>query len=375
MLIPSGVHVLVDKPIVCFDQVSNAFGQARRVLTVTSNSAAWRRPAVGSWWRWPSNVVTTWDFSKSSSWSLRQPRSSVSRSHAIQSSHADGQFRSPAEHEQLVYHGTSRGYGKLFHSGMHLVDVQSRLIRAAACASKTSYDAFVTFTQLLRPSGLVKQMSEDVLERIFGAEGIQHAGFVGHGELDLSAVTSFDLEREATCLVQLDLAHNSISGRAWATASRDLYKGNGRQKHERHVIRQGPFQTILVETYQTKHRHDVNTAEDFAYGGNNHFDITVFRNDGAWPHPTRPMEKITASDLAAEHGLSPNRLLNSHAKDKTLLDFVDVLTGNMPRSRHPSRLEDHWLNSAWMAALAESGATRLPVATDLSEMKGFRRCD
>jgi len=369
VLIPLGVHILLDKPIVAFEQVSNDPAQAARVLSEYERLVDLHRPS-------PSQVIAV-AVQRRHHLGFSAVRQLVDEAAAefgcpvtyMFSSHTDGQFRSPVEMEELLYHGTRQGYGKLFHSGMHLVDVQSTMIESAATVGGFSYDAFSTVAHSLRPSGFSKLVPRQTLESIFGVEASAGSDFVGHGELDLIASTSFEVSGETTTLVQLDLAHNSVSGRNWARANPDLYKGNGRQKHEHHIIRQGPFQTIYVDTCQAEHMHDLNTDDDFKYGGNNHFDVAVFRNAGTWSTPTEPLLRFGAADLAAAHGLSSGRLLNSVAKDQALVDFIDTIA--TPGRHHPSLLEDHWLTSAWMACIAESMASNRMVTMKVPSGEGW----
>lgn len=368
VLVPLKVHILLDKPIVAFEQVSNDPAQAARVLSEYERLVDLHRQS-------PSQVIAV-AVQRRHHIGFSAVRQFVDEAAAefgcpvtyMFSSHTDGQFRSPAEMEELLYHGTRQGYGKLFHSGMHLVDVQSTMIESAAETADFSYNALSTIAHSLRPSGFTKLVPRHALESIFGVEASAGGDFVGHGELDLIASTSFEASGETTTLVQLDLAHNSVSGRNWVKANPDLYKGNGRQKHEHHIIRQGPFQTIYVDTCQAKHMHDLNTDEDFEYGGNNHFDVAVFRNAGTWSTPTEALLRFGAADLAATHGLSSGRLLNSVAKDQALLDFIDTIS--TPGHRHPSLLEDHWLTSAWMACIAESMASNRVITIKIPSDEG-----
>jgi len=370
MLIPLNVHIFLDKPIVAFEQVSNDVDQAARVLIEFERLVELHRKnssqviAVAVQRRHHVGFAAVRQLVDEAATEFGCPISYMF------SSHSDGQFRSPAEIETLLYHGTRQGYGKLFHSGMHLVDVQSTMIKSAAEAGGLTYDAFTTVASAVGPGGFSKLIPNHTIEAIFGNDGLSQHGFVGHGELDLVASTSFEIFGENTTLVQLDLAHNGVSGRAWATPKSDLYKSNGRQKHEHHIIRQGPFQTIYIDSYQAKHTHEINTEADFEYGGNNHFDVAVFRNDELWPTPTQSLERFGAAEIAGAHGLSSARLLNSVAKDQALLDFINTVT--MPgKLRHPSLFEDHWLTSAWMAGIAESMASSRMITTKIPTHEGI----
>ena len=47
---------------------------------------------------------------------------------SIQTSHSDGQWRTPSEIIDLEYHGYNLGYGKCSHSGYHCMDIINWLI-------------------------------------------------------------------------------------------------------------------------------------------------------------------------------------------------------------------------------------------------------
>ena len=103
-------------------------------------------------------------------------------------------------------------------------------------------------------------------------------------------------------MVNLDLQHNGFGRRTWLQPGQDLYKGNGRVRHEMYEIKSGPFQTILVNSRQSSDRHDT-FREDYAkLGGNGHFDIEVFQNCEMLGH-RKPLQIVKLDDLISPQPL------------------------------------------------------------------------
>lgn len=377
--IRNGLHVLCDKPLLGYPDVSNDPAVAHRLLDdhLWLEHALRTRPSqlvcVAVQRRHHPGFSRCLELIEDVAERFRCPITSM------QSSHADGQFRTPAEIESIGYHGYREGDGKLMHSGSHLVDVQARFGARAAELAGLRYDHVTATAAGVRPSGFLRQVPGSTYVAKFGDEGWRASaaaitgdgvrGFDRYGELDLAATLAFETEGAITQINQITLLHNSFSRRSWPTADADLYKGNGRVKHEHHQFVQGPFQTIQIHSYQSRSKHDVNTEADLEIGGNSHFDIHVFRNEGMWDEPVPAFEIITALDLTKEAGLTSAELLTSHAKRAMVVEFVDCITGRRPLRDHPSRLDSHGLTSRLMATLAGSLASgssvrnRIPSST------------
>lgn len=369
------LHILVDKPILgCAnatispvaarglrDEFADLVDRARRSPHVLVSVAAQRR------WHLMFQIVE--DLVVEAAERFGCPVT------GIQSSHADGQLRLPHELGTIAYHGYVNGFGKLFHSGYHEIDLQARLIESAARRAGVTYDSMTTMAMTVRPRGFLRQLRRETWEGIFGREPYGELcpsddeallnAYKDFGELDVTATTGFTIEGDSALLATVDLKHNSFSRRAWAVAAQDLYKGNGRVKHEQHTIYQGPFQTVSVVSWQAKDKHDQNTARDFVPGGNSHLTITVFRNAGMWPSGTAPMQIIDAGEVASAAGLSASRLMMSHAKDAMLVNFIDNVTGARHIDDNPSSLLTHDLSMSMLCAIAESSSTQLPVTREL----------
>jgi hypothetical protein len=80
------------------------------------------------------------------------------------------------------------------------------------------------------------------------------------GELDLSSVITLKKGNVPIGNININLIHNGYAGRTWINPGIDLYKGNGRIKHESYHIQQGPFQSIQIHAYQVTDQHDLDNG-------------------------------------------------------------------------------------------------------------------
>ncbi|PTL82128.1 Gfo/Idh/MocA family oxidoreductase [Vitiosangium sp. GDMCC 1.1324] len=268
---------------------------------------------------------------------------------SMQSSHADGQWRLPSEMVHLGYHGYNEGYGKVSHSGYHFLDLAWWLYQAVARATGKRPDHAEVFSSFMSPAGYLHQLDARDHERLFGPEYPRtqpydetelRARLRDFGELDAFTTIRLLEAGERVCHLSINLLHNSFSRRDTLLPGENLYKGNGRVKHEHHSIQQGPFQNIQVHSYQSRAEHDVSSADDHAVGGNNHFDIYVFRNRGL-TGDARPLDIIRMGDLEARSGFGSERLATEQAKEAVVVEFLQFIRGELPRERVRSSLEEH----------------------------------
>jgi hypothetical protein len=295
----------------------------------------------------------------------------------IHSYHCDGQWRLPLEMVTQSHHSYFDGHGKVSHSGYHFLDGVARFWRAGEASGKAA-DAMEVISSFVRPRGLLRQMGRGDYMRIFGKEYAEvcgeddswlHHAFESHGEIDAEIGATFLSEGEPVALATVSLLHNGFSRRSWLRPGRDLYKGNGRVKHEQHRIHVGPFLCIQIHSYQAKDRHDACSAADSELGGNNHCEIYIFRNKeivgGA------AMEKLTATDLERGHGLSPDRLHIDQIKEGALVEFLQCLRKPFDRKHLRSDLADHALSARFMSAAYQSHARRIAGRNPLVLVKGL----
>ena len=141
-------------------------------------------------------------------------------------------------------------------------------------------------------------------------------------------------------LSSINLAHNGCSQRNWVTAEgRDLYKGNGRVRHESHYLEQGPFQSISFTSYQSKEIDLTDKKEDmYNTGGEYHLDIHVFRNNKLFPD-WKAYEKITIKDLDVRILEGKSRGHQEDARRESVLEFISLIKGK--KMQRTSDFFDH----------------------------------
>jgi len=283
----------------------------------------------------------------------------------IHSYHCDGQWRLPAEMATQAHHSYYDGHGKVSHSGYHFLDSVARFWKAGLNSGKRA-DAVEVVSSFVRPAGLLRQFAREDYMRLFGEE---YAGtcpendaelgnrFSSYGEIDAEICATFLSGGEPMALATLSLLHNGCSRRSWMCPGTDLYKGNGRVKHEQHRIHVGPFLGLQIHSYQAKDRHDACQAGDEAPGGNNHYEIFVFRNTGIIGG--KPFERLGAEDFERQGVLAPDRLHIDQIKEGALAEFLRCVNGPFDRKTLRSGLADHALGIELMSAAYLSHARRL----------------
>jgi predicted dehydrogenase len=267
---------------------------------------------------------------------------------SIQSFHSDGQWRLPNELVDINYHSFNRGYGKLGHSGYHFIDLMAWLL-------KTSWgdrpaDQLRLVSQGSRPLDFLAQLPPDSYRRYldqvpFSSQEVRERispALERHGEIDAFTNLSFRRRGRVITLGSLNLVHNGFSMRHRAASNlADLYRGNGRVRHESHIIEQGPFQAMHIHSY----RSGDESRNPSQVGGRSHLDLHVFRNSNlskGWSN----YEQITAETLS---GGGPATDVQREGRSRAIRSFCARLDGQS-QPEVVSDLEDHRLGCTMLAA-------------------------
>jgi hypothetical protein len=281
---------------------------------------------------------------------------------AIQSSHCDGQWRLPNEIVTQQYHPYCSGYGKGSHSGYHIFDSVYQFYKVSKLTAKIA-DSMEIFSSFFQPKGFLFQLNQNDYEKYFGkaystvrkySDNRLYKMFSGYGEMDLSAIVR--LKRGEDCIgnIAINLMHNGFARRSWVKPGKDLYKGNGRVKHEYHNIEQGPFQNIQIHSYQSKDKHDTNTKDDYLLGGNSHFDIYVFRNKDITGDKD-PLKIFRMSDLKKYcPEVQDDKLAIESVKHRVVKEFLSCLVGKRSKIELTSNIDDHLMPVQIMSGIYRS---------------------
>ncbi len=281
---------------------------------------------------------------------------------SIQSSHADGVWILPDEIVTQDYHPYNRGYGKCSHSGYHIIDVVWQYYLAGKVEDKFADSAEITSSFLL-PNGLLKQYKKSDYEKYFTGKyhrvNIRNEKeliklYKNFGEIDAFTIIKCIKDSETICNMSINLLHNSFSRRAWLLPNKDLYKGNGRVKNQYCCIQQGPFQCIQVHNYQSKAEQSQSTIDDYKVGGNNHFDIYVFRNAEMFGKNEVPFKIYSLKDLIGKKDLYTSGLYHESAKELVLREFISFIQGTISKSSLKSNITSHDMPAKILSAMYQS---------------------
>lgn len=288
---------------------------------------------------------------------------------SIQSFHSDGQWRFPKEIVEQTYHPYNQGYGKMSHSGYHSLDTATWLAQSSIIDPQKSYDNFELYAQVLRPVDFLSQLTPLDYVALFPEinrnelfsntqlEEMMNSKKVGSvtGELDAHALIALRHGHRTITNIGSHAIHNGFSQRNWiSVAGRDLYKGNGRVRHESYIIEQGPFQSIIVNSFQS---HELFKSEIIsnAVGGEYHYDIHVFRNSTLFPE-YKAYELITMSEINQLVDLKYSRGHQEDARRNCVEEFISAIKNSTPPYQQISNFFEHELSTQLLGAIYRSVA-------------------
>lgn len=272
--------------------------------------------------------------------------------------HCDGMWNMPNELLTRENHPYKYGYGKLYHSGYHFIDLMAWLMQPERWPHHTQPTSAEVYTAPVRPLDHMRMINAQAYERLLGAGGrrlapyftkAQRPTFAHFGELDLHGVIQFRHHDDTVCTATLNLMNTGFSRRSWAALPADTYKGNGRVRHERLNLSIGPLANIQVHSYQAREIKERELGHA-SVGDVEHFDIYIFRNVDLIGG--QPVEKITVHDVMGDQtGQGSFIGYNEQARETCLLNF---LFGG-PRL---SDLADHAFTTQLLAGLYASMSAR-----------------
>lgn len=220
--------------------------------------------------------------------------------------HCDGNWEMPHDLDK-ENHPYKYGYGKLFHSGYHFIDLLSNYIKIneqLTGAKKITKGS--VFSNFFTPNDELAVFNLQDYQNIFNKQNIppfyyenKKINFDKYGEKNYYGMFEFKNKYNKTLTsANLNLLHYGFSRRGWIE-SRDFYKSNGRIRHERVNIQVGPLLNIQVHSYQSKEIKDrTNIENEELTGGLEHFDIDIYRNVDIIGG--KPFERIKLGDLYSQ---------------------------------------------------------------------------
>lgn len=177
------------------------------------------------------------------------------------------------------------------------------------------------------------------------------------GEIDAHVNYTFSKNGKKIFNIQFSLLHNGFSRRSWVNVRDDLYKGNGRVRHEYYSIHQGPFQSIKYESYQSDQINNDTLKGSGQCGGELHSDVLIFRNSKAIGVDLPPMEQIQFGTVN-DNGLQGySRGHQEDARGECFKEFMMAVKGEIPKGKLKSNIDAH-KGSVLLMALAYLSASK-----------------
>ncbi len=291
---------------------------------------------------------------------------------SIQSFYSDGQWRLPSEIINIKYHSYNDGFGKCSHTGYHTLDIVPWLLEATKSLEKNINNVDI-FTNFVRPSDFISQLNLTDYEKIFPdfkekntyAEKQFRKITRGYGEIDAFNSFAFKHNKNTITLGSLNFVHNGFSQRGWIKPKKDLYKGNGRVRHETHFVEQGPFQAISLISYQSAEVDPSQKNGVYDIGGEYHLDIHVFRNHNLFPK-WKIYEKYSIKDLNKNIVTGYSRGHQEDARRKCIVEFIEFIKGKAIISN--SDYLNHEIGTKLLSGIYLSAARRFTNKNPLVNM-------
>jgi hypothetical protein len=361
----NGLHILMDKPISTREGVVISSSQAGKIeedyieLLNGYNKLQKEKDTfflINTQRRFEAGFIKVFSLIREVSDRFKVPVTS------IQAMHSDGVWIFPDETVEQKCHPYKDGYGKCSHSGFHLFDIVWQLYKAGQVKGKSA-DSAEVFTSFITPDGSLTQINQEDYARYFGDDYLKRPRrsneelmkiFKDYGENDAFSIVKLIKKGVNVCNISINLLHNSFSRRSWVEPAKDLYKGNGRIKHQSFYIQQGPFQCVQIHNYQSNNNQEVSNDSDYDLGGNNHFDIYVFRNEKMFGGNQKPLEVISLRDLAASENADNSKLYHETAKDKVILEFIASINGEMKKEDSTSSITTYRVPVQIMRSIYQS---------------------
>lgn len=260
--------------------------------------------------------------------------------------HCDGAWELPHDMNK-ENHPYKYGYGKLFHSGYHFIDLLSELLKLNNLTSKdkkivngTIYGNIFTprdELEVFKPKDYKEIFKSDNYFNIYN--NLNNEEYKGYGEKNFYGMLNFyNKKKKLITTTNINLLHYGFSRRGWFE-TRDYYKNNGRIRHERINIQVGPLLNIQVHSYQSKEiKERKNVIHEIETGGLEHFDIDIYRNVDLIGG--KPFERIKLRDLYGKEIERSNFIgYNEYSREEFIADFLSDNPTRSDLSSHKLGIE------------------------------------
>ena len=258
--------------------------------------------------------------------------------------HNDGMWVMPNEFLSRENHPYKYGYGKLFHSGYHFIDLLTWLLEVNNLTTGKDINKAEMFVTTYNPSDFLNVLNNDNYKLIFNTKKFEtifeeeknNNIYKNYGEIDFHSIINFKQNDKVITNCSLNLMQSGFSKRSWIELPKDIYKGNGRIRHERLNINVGPLLNIQIHSYQAYEINDKDKFLNNNVGSVEHFDIYIFRNSkiiGGKPFELIDIATLSDKDKEFFHGY------NEKARENCFLSFLNGDNSDSDLFKHKNSIE------------------------------------
>ncbi len=245
--------------------------------------------------------------------------------------HNDGMWNMPDEFLSRENHPYKYGYGKIFHSGYHFIDLLIWILEVNLKLKGKKINKCSIYSESYKPADFIYNFNNIDYSHLLNTNKYDNiikdkSSFENYGEIDIHSIINFYNNEKLITNCSFNLMQSGFSRRSWIELPEDTYKSNGRVRHERLNIQVGPLLNIQVHSYQAyeikdREKHNTDTVGDLE-----HFDIYIFRNTGIIGG--KPFEKIKLSEL--ERNIDDCDFIgyNERARERCLVDFIHNISND-----------------------------------------------
>ena len=293
-----GIHTLTDKPLICFDNMLNLDNVKRlqttyKQLLKDSNNVVCKILCQRNYHRGYEYVR---ELVKQIIKRYNIPITYIS----VYSCDGNWVFPHDLDYENHPY---KYGYGKMFHSGYHFIDLLVSLLKLNKYVSDekriTKAKMFNCFVTPQDESDIISLFDyrnffkNEIFPSYYDK---QYFNYEEYGEKDVfTKLELLNNNNRIITIADLNILESGFSRRGWLHTKDDRYKGNGRVRHESINIQLGPLLNIQIHSYQSKEIKDRCSMGECDFGGLDHFDIDIYRNIDIIGG--KPYERIRSNEI------------------------------------------------------------------------------
>ena len=225
----NGIHTLTDKPITSPERVSLEPQMAKKIeydfnllVNLCESSKKNVTCQVQCQRRWHKGYQFIRDLMEEYILSYRIPITS------IEVYHCDGMWNMPDEFLFRENHPYKYGYGKLFHSGYHFIDLACWLINLNNLLPSKRADNVELYSSVVRPDDFLEVISKENYQDLFHTNKFDDIfnnkkdyHLDEYGEIDYHGLLQFKRGDHPITTCTLNLVQNGYSRRSWPNLPED----------------------------------------------------------------------------------------------------------------------------------------------------------